>query len=521
VLLGAMGACVGDDGGQPVAAPIVPEDGVGKMGLRRLTVAEYDNTVAAILGDDTRPGAALLPEDARSPFDNDYTTQEASRVLVEAAETLAKEAAARLVAEPARRDAVVGCTPSAIADAACMASFVGRFGRLALRRPLSQEEIDAYVALGLDFAERDGTFDTGVEVVIRAFLQDGELLYRVEIGTAVPERPGLFRLNGWERATRMSYFLWGGPPDDALLDLAAAGSLETPEGMAAAAEAMLADGRTRAQVERFHALWLGFDQLPHAQDLTNRMRAETAALIERVVFDERRSWLGLFDATESFVDDTLAQHYGMPSPGSSTPVWTDYGDSGRRGLLSHGSFLSVAGNVADTSPTKRGKLIRERLMCQVVPPPPPDVDADAPPDEASGECKWDRYAAHRQAGACKSCHDMMDPIGFGLENFDREGRFRAHDDGAPQCAIAGDGELVGAGTFNGPAELGALLMETGRLEACAAQQLYQYAMGHPIGDEDDAFVTALQERFREGGQRFDRLLVELVANPAFGFRLED
>ena len=189
------------------------------------------------------------------------------------------------------------------------------------------------------------------------------------------------------------------------------------------------------------------------------------------------------------------------------------------GISAHGTFLSSVSNPGDTSPTKRGKLIRERLMCQTIAPPPPDVKADTPPDTTVAECKWDQYAAHRSKARCTGCHSQMDPVGFGLENFDRAGRYRTHDDGKPQCIIEGKGELVGYGTFQGPAELAGLIKSAGGVSACAVRYLLQFATGHTLDEADDARLSSLAQRFDAEGQRFDTLLLDLVESDAFAQRL--
>jgi Protein of unknown function (DUF1588)/Protein of unknown function (DUF1592)/Protein of unknown function (DUF1585)/Protein of unknown function (DUF1595)/Protein of unknown function (DUF1587) len=498
----------------------VPDDAsIARIGLRRITRYEFDNIVRDLLLDDSRPAAQLLPEDLRTPFDNDYTMQLATQPLVDGIEVLARRVAQDLVADAERRATVVGCAPAGVDDDACMRSFIEHFGRLALRRPLSTQEVDDYVALGLDFAGQGDDFWVGIEVVVRAFLQDTELVYRVELGTAVPDAPGTFALGPYELASRMSFFLWGSTPDDALLDAAAGGELDDAAGVHDIAASMLADERAHDHVDRFHSLWLGYAELPHAQAITSAMRRETAALIERVVFDEQRPWSELFSFTESYIDDTLAELYGMPAPDGGAG-WVPYDDNGRMGLLSHGSFLSVAANVADTSPTRRGKFIREQLMCTPIPPPPPNVNADEPPDPAAGNCKVDQYLAHA-TGSCATCHDQMDPIGFGLENYDKTGRYRTHDDDKPECVIPGDGELTGVGTFNGPDQLAQLLLDADVLDACVTQQLYRYALGRELEGDDATFVAAITTSFDDADHRFDELLVALVANPAFGYRREE
>jgi hypothetical protein len=397
---------------------------------------------------------------------------------------------------------------------------VSAAGRRAYRRSLTQEEVDDLVALGMTLAADQGDFYQGMDVVVRALLQAPQLVYRVEIGEPVDGQPGLFSLGGFEVATRMAYLLSGSTPDDALLTAAESGELVSPEGRAAQAERVLAGPRARAHVDRFHAMWLGYDKMTVPSDLAIRMRTETAALLDRVVFDERRPWLDLFTSTETFVDDALATHYGLAAPGSSAPVWTSVAGTGRVGLLGHGTFLSSASNPGDTSPTKRGLLVRNRLLCAPVPPPPPDVPADMPPDPAGAECKWDQYAAHREKGSCAGCHAQMDPIGFGLENYDNQGRYRAHDDGKPECTIAGEGEIVGVGAFRGPTELAGLLVSAEDLEACATRHVLEYAFGREIGVDDAGLEDRLRVELRENGGRFDALLIALVRSDAFVYRLE-
>jgi hypothetical protein len=440
-------------------------------------------------------------------------------VLISALETAASDIAARLSTDASRLAQVVGCEPAGHDDVACLTSFVERFGRRALRRPLSAPEVQAFVALGTTFAEQQQDFDEAVDVIVRALLQHPNFVYRIEHGSAT-EEPGIYRLDDFEVATRLSYLVWGSTPDDALLEDAEAGHLSTSEDVRAAALRLLADDRARTRVDRFHAMWLGYYRLPHAADLTAAMRNETRALVEQVVFVDRSPWLDLFTAPGTFIDDLLAEHYELPAPGSNAPVWVEYGSSGRQGLLSHGSFLSVAGKFGDTSPTQRGKLIRKRLLCQEIPPPPPDVNVDEPPASADSECKWDRYEVHRQSGSCKSCHDLIDPVGFGLENFDEQGRYREHDDGYPECTIAGDGDIDGV-PFNGPEGLADVLVESETLDRCVVRQVYRFAMGHEASDDDARYVDDLVASFRADGHRFDELILALVSDEAFLFRREE
>ena len=530
----ATSACVGtigdraDDeeaaaGGPPGTTDAVPEvDLTARSGLRRLTVHEYDNVLADLLDDHSALAVQQLPEDVQSPFDNDYTNQEPTSTLILGADILAADAAEALLAKPAARDLVVGCTPSGPDDAECFRYFVETFGRRALRRPLSASEVERFTALQ-SFAITAGDFHVGVDTALRAFLQHPAFLYRVEIGTPVPDVPGLFRLSDWEIATRLSFLLWASAPDDWLLDLAQAGQLHDPEQVRTAAVEMLADPRARATVARFHALWMGFEQMAVGGEIGAAMREETAALLSRVIFEEERGWQDIFTMDETFVPDALAAHYGMSLPQSDEPVWTSYQGTGRKGILSHGTFLSSAAKFDDTSPTMRGLAIRTRLFCQVIPPPPTNVPVDDPPPETEeAVCKWDRYEMHRKGG-CAGCHSLMDPVGFGLENYDREGKFRTHDIGHPECVIDGQGELAGVGSFEGPAGLAELMVESGLLNRCVSEQLYRFAVGRTdLDDIDQQFVDLLMDRVASAQSfRFSDLLLEIVSSEAFGYRRED
>jgi hypothetical protein len=495
----------------------------GPTGMHRLSRLEYDATVRDLLGDTTRPGFAKLPEDVRDPFDNDYKTQLVSGVLVSTAETLATEISARALADAARRDTLVGCKPTGPGDKVCMDAFVRRFGRRAFRRPLTAEEVTAYTGLQ-SFAVEANDFYAGVDLVIRAMLQDPSFLYRIEVGAPVAGKPGLMKLDEYEIGARLSYFLWGTTPSDALLDLAGAGKLSTADGRRAAAAMLLADPRGADRVRTFHSFWLGYQQLPVAAATGDMLRAETDALVTRVVFEKKADYAEIFRWPETFLTNALATHYGLPSPGSATGVWTPYpagGASPRRGILSHGAVLSAGAKFDDTSPTLRGVFVRNRLLCQVVPPPPPNVMVDDPPPPTTTRCKYDRYAAHR-AGNCAGCHMFTDDIGFGLENYDRLGVYRATDKDAPECAIKGEGRIAGStagpagdGRFSGPAGLGELLVASGELEGCVATQLFRMAHGRRETGDDMAGLAALTAAFKQKGRAFDALMVDVAADEAF------
>ena len=517
------GGAAGGGSGAPVPGTALTKDEVPVSAARRLSRAELDRTLLDLLGDASRLGTAHLPEDEQEhtelflhwPFDNAYAKQAADKVTVQAFETIADAAAASLVADDARRASLLPCEPTGPGDVECFRAFVTDFGSRAFRRPLDAEEIATFMQLQ-PFAEEAGDFWFGAQAVIRAILQSPDFLYRVEIGEAVDGDEDVYRLNDWEIASRMSYLLWGSMPDAELFEAAASGELATADGRRAQAVRMLEDERAREQIERFHALWLGFKQLPHDPETTEAMRRETRALLDRVIFEERRPYSDLFTFDETYVTAALAEHYGLSAP-DGTEGWVSYGDTGRRGILSHGSVLSGFATGGDTSTTRRGLIVRERLLCEIIPPPPPTVNVDEAPET---HCKSEFVEAH-QNGACGGCHSLLDPIGWGLERYDLAGRYREHDDGKPECAIDGPGELVGVGEFNGPGELGALLTEQEQFDRCVVTQLVRFALGREEQPDDAGLIEDLATAATGDWELLD-LLVDVVASERFGLtRRED
>lgn len=492
-------------------------------GMRRLTAAEYDATIHDLLGIDVE-SATSLPFDERAPFDNDIQQQVASDALVASMDVLAGSLAAQVVGAAALRSKVVPCSPAGADDSACFGQFLETFGRRALRRPLTADELTRYSSTLMAHGKLEGDFWVSVDSALRLFLTHPAFMYRIELGTPVSGKPGVFRLSDFELATRLSYTLWGSTPPDWLLDAAEQGELSSESGVRVAAEKLFDSERAKAQVARFHALWLGYEEIKQAPELAADLRAETAALLERVIFEQRRPWTDVLLSDETFVTPALADHYGLPAP-SGGAGWVSYGSTGRRGLLSHGSFLSAGDKFGDTSPTQRGLLIRTRLFCQKFGLPPPElmVNTDMPPQAADpNACKSERYTMWKTDG-CSKCHSQLEPVGFGLENYDSAGRYRTHEKDRPDCPIDGEGELPGIGSFANPAELAGLLVDTGAIDECVAVHLLRFTMGrYDLDDRDAAFVTdQVAKSSPDGGVEFRELVLAMVTAPAFRMRRDE
>jgi hypothetical protein len=520
---GGSSAGNGADGG-PGSNPSATYEGSETL-ARRLSRAELDNTLRDLLGDETSPASRALAEDLYGPYDNDYGSQLASSAYVESLEVFATDVAKRAVESSTQRAKLIACTPSSSTDRACFERVASDLLRRAFRRPLATDETTPYLSL-LDLANEanaarigSSAFDTAVALLIRSVIQDPEFLYRVEAGTST-NQSRTFALNDHEIAARLSYLLWGSSPDATLRAAAEGGQLRDPARRRAEAARLIRDDHARDQLHRFHAMWLGYRAIPQSAELAAAFSRETNALLDRVLFDEPQSYLNLFSFDETYLDATLADHYGLPHP-SGNAGWVKYPDPKRAGILSHGAVLSAFGKFSDTSPTQRGIFVRTRLLCQELAPPPPSVMADKPPaGDQDAVCKYDRYKAHRTSSSCASCHSLTDGIGFGLENYDLAGRYRTHDDGLPQCTIDGAGEIAGVGKFHGPAELGALLVDRGLLDACIVRQYLQFALGRKPNAGEDAAVDQLTREFAGSDHHLTDLILSFVESDAFARRVE-
>ncbi len=494
----------------------------GSAPIRRLTPFEIDNTLLDLLGDDTNP-AGSLPEEGGSGFDNNAEVGAVSRLVAQKYMQLAEDVATRATADV---PGLLGCASAD--DAACLRSFVESFGRRAWRRPLEANEADAMVTL-YDEARLDFDETLAMGVLLQAFLQSPYFLYRVELtgvdaaqGEAVP-------LDGYEMATRLSYLMWGSMPDETLLAAAESGELSTPEQLEAQARRMLEDPRSQRMTLHFYEQWLLYRNLDvlakdtdvfptFSSDIAALQRREVEALITDVIFDGDGSLDTLVTADYTFVNDELAAFYGIE--GDFGPEFEKVTLPGRAsGIVTQGGVMSVFAKPNETSPVARGLYVREHLLCQIPPPPPDDVDL-RPPEPTEGATTRERYAQHSEDPACAGCHSLMDPIGFGLENYDGIGRWRDQENGAN---IDASGFLAQAGLeeedFDGPVQLGERLVLSSSMQECVAQQWFRFAYGRTESEEVDACtLEQVHERFEASGHNLRELLVDLTQTDAFRFR---
>lgn len=479
--------------------------------LQMLNEFELKNTLTALLGEASVE--VLIPTGARGSY--------RGGLLIEQLPSRWEETAWRAAGEAVKKvEALTGCSPANQNDT-CAHEFVGRLGRRAYRRPLDASEMAKLVAL-YDSAKSEG-FAAGIEIVVAAVLQHPSLLYRIEAGVpdSIQGDRALRRLNGYEVAQRLSYNFWGSPPDDVLFAAAEAGELSTPQGVRAQAERLLADERATAMFGDFVGQWLFTDHLgavPKNAARYPRYTAEVPGLLKQelqlFVQNLVRSsgdLNALFTADYGFVNNKLAAFYGVPGVFGDQLVRTTLPPEAQRaGLLTFAGLLSTEGTVQGVSlsaasrtyPIGRGRFIRQRLSCEGVPPPianatmlpgvPEKIDAlnqrfggadDTPPRAFFQEVTSSNPV-------CKSCHTMLEPLGFLLERYGADGLPRKLDiDGQP---VIETGSYSANGDFNpdlvrdyaSPAELGRALAASPGVKTCLMDHWLQYSLGRALGPSD-------------------------------------
>jgi hypothetical protein len=491
--------------------------------MRRLLGRQYVSTVRMLLGDAAAAAADPPDDDQLNGFQSIAASQMAmTDNLVRHYESSARAVAAAAVKDVAVMSELVTCTPESTVDEACYRSFIEHFGRLAYRRKLVEEEIADYLDIATMAGEELRDFASGVEYVIGSMLQAPSFLFQIEVGEPTPA--GTRRLTGLEVATRMSFLLNDTSPNDALLDAAESGELDTSEGVRKWAQELVEQPAARQAMRGFFSEYLvldGLEKVPKdpnmfpdwSSELAQSMKGETLLFIEDLVFERNRPIHELFTASYTFVDQAMASHYGVQGPAEEVP-WTRASlpmEQGRSGILSHASILSRQAHATSTSATYRGLFIMERFLCTTMPPPPPDVNTELPPSSQAPTLR-ERIAVHQEADSCRACHYMSDNLGLSLENFDAVGRWRSHENGA---LIDPSVDLDGVGAFSGAQELGSLLAERPDVLRCILRQVYRHATGHVEVDGERKALEALDDRFAGVDHKFKALLVELCASELF------
>ncbi len=427
------------------------------------------------------------------------------------------------------RNRIFSCRPTAAADEAdCAATIISGLARRAYRRPVAFSDIEMPMAF-YEEGRAGGDFETGIELALRALLTSPEFLFRIERDPDGVDAGAAYELSDIELASRLSFFLWSSIPDDALLDDAEAGRLREGATLERHVRRMLADPRAHTLTTNFADQWLYLRNLDTAapnlrlfpdfdDNLRSAFRQETQMLFDSIVREDRNV-VDLLQADYTFLNERLARHYGIAGVYGNDFRRVDLpADSERRGLLGHGSILTVTSYATRTSPVLRGKWILENLMGMPPPPPPPNVPAlEEPEPGVAARSMRERMEQHRANAVCAACHRLMDPAGLSMENFDAIGRWRDRaDNWAP---IDASGSIPGGGAFDGVAGLRqALLARPEVFVGTMTEKLLTYALGRGLQTHDGPAVRRIVRRAASNDYQFSALVLGIVESNPFQMR---
>ncbi len=485
--------------------------------VQRLTVSEYIETVRSAVGVDiAKEATRLLPPDLRADgFSNTAYNLSVDLKHVEAYSQLAEMIVQRLdVLEFAKR---FSKSQSLNTDATAR-KFVAAAGEWLLRGPLDDREVTNYSGILTAVASAGGDYEQGVGLMVEAMLQSPRFIYRIE---TQPDGGGNQRVTDFELASRMSYILWGGPPDEALLKAARDGRLADKDRCQAEVERMLMDRRAVERSKQFAADWLNLDRLTNMQpnqerfpewtpELGQDMRAETLAFFEDLVWKQGRPMSDLFDAQFTYATPQLAKHYGLKPQEGGLRRYDLSGEPVRGGLLTQGSVLTIGGD--DASMVTRGLFVMRDLLRGVIGAPPPGVDTTPVPPKP-GMTHRDVAEDRIQNESCGGCHIKFEPLAFGLEQFDGLGAFHLKDEFGNQ--LRSEGQLVVPGEakpqpYTTPSELMKLLSTSDRVRETLTWKVTQFAMGRPLGARDATEVQRIHQAATSAGGRYADVITAVV-----------
>jgi mono/diheme cytochrome c family protein len=426
------------------------------------------------------------------------------------------------------RARIFQCRPPAGArnteEAACAKKIVETLARRAFRRPVTASEVNRLLMFYQD-GRRNGPFDRGIELAVRAVLTSPKFLVRVERDPESVAPGAVYRVGDLELASRLSFFLWSSFPDEELLTLAERHRLQDPAVVEQQVRRMLADPRAEALVSNFAGQWLYLrnvrtttpdkNEFPDFDDNLRLAFLRETELFFGSIIGEDRNVLELLTADYTFVNERLARHYGIPNIYGSHFRRVAVHDEARKGLLGQGSILLVTSHADRTSPVVRGKWVLDNLLGAPPPPPPPDVPAlkEKTDDDGTPHSLRERMEEHRANPACASCHKVMDPIGFALENFDAVGAWRTRDAGA---AIDASGQLADGTPVNGVVTLReAVLKRPEIFVGTMTEKMLTYAVGRALSYEDMPAVRAIVRNASRTGYRFSSLVMGIVNSVPF------
>jgi Protein of unknown function (DUF1592)/Protein of unknown function (DUF1588)/Protein of unknown function (DUF1595)/Protein of unknown function (DUF1587)/Protein of unknown function (DUF1585) len=501
----------------------------GPLPMRLLNATEYRNTVQDLLGVEADV-ANLFPPESQSET-GFAKVQKVDQVSVTAYQEAALRIADTALSTPST---LLGCDPTGANETTCVESFVTAFGQRAFRRPLTSSEVAEHVTFYRDVlrAQQRASVGDALKLLLVAILESPHFLYRWENGSQVAaHEQQVLKLNPYHLASQLSYFLWSSMPDTALFEAASAGQLSTPADVEAQARRMLTDPRAERSIAAFHEQWLAVTALAERgkstgaypswnADLGAAMSEEIRRFTSNVLLHGDGRLVSLFSGRTSFVNQPLAELYGISGVTGAAFQLRDLPSEQRAGLFTLAGFLTAHANETEGSPIDRGKFIRERVLCDAMQPPPPGIPPLAPPSPDTTIKQ--RHLEHAAVSPCKDCHLRMDYIGFGLDNFDAIGAYHATDGQTP---VDASGQIYGLDgrdpTFKGPNELMALLAGSEQVRQCLAKQWFRYAFARRELPGDRASFDAAFDAFAKSDFDLRELLVAYSASRTFRYRSLD
>ena len=529
ILLAALFAMVA---GAPRAQPVMAEGVAAGSTVRLLTQDQYRNVINDVFGPDIKLGGRFEPgRRVNGLLAVGAGTAGVTASALEQYDNMARIVGSQ-VTDERHRQLFVPCAPESTKaqDAACAKQFLTKVGEPLFRRPLSEDELAPFVESASVATRYTGDFYKGLGLGLAGMLSSPQFLYRLGKTEDDPAHPGLRRLTAYSKAERLSFFLWNSSPDLALLAAAKSGELHTKKGLEKQVERMLASPRLENGVRAFFTDMLEFDQFDtlgkdttlypnYTADVAAQAQEQTLRTIIDLLVREQGDYRDLFTTRKTEMTARLGSLYRVPvlPPDNVVDAWTPYEfepNSGHAGIITHLSFLALHSHPGRTSPTIRGKALREVFLCQKVPDPPATVDFSRFNEATAARAKTvrDRLQMHSESPVCAGCHRITDPVGLTLENFDTTGGFRAIENGLP---IDTSGELNGV-KYEGPEGLGLALHDNKSLPSCLVSRVYSYGVGRsPFPAETKWISDDLAAQFAQDKYQLPALLRRIATSDAF------
>ena len=515
-----------------------PERAMGKPAISRLirvSGAQYQQIIADVFGPTILP--ADNPNQGEARIGGLLAVGAAQVSYSSAGFASAHDMAehiAQQVTSPTNRATLLPCRPGndrQPADA-CAEQFFAKAGRLLWRRALTPSELASQVQVAHAGAEKLKDFYAGVQESLAGLLTSPNFLFRVQQAQAVSGHPGVYELTAYSKASRLAAMLWNSNPDSALLTAAETGELDSAKGLAAQVDRMLASPRTENGVRAFFSDMLEFDKFAALDKdptiyprYTPTVGKDMQESLLRVLVDEllvnRVSYPQLFRARETYLTAPLAALIDVQLPlprgasnGAPGQEWVKYefpANDPRAGLLTMPAFTALNAHPGKSSPTLRGKAIRENLLCQKIPDPPAGVSFDLFNSDKAGPTARDRLTVHRTAASCAGCHKLMDPLGLSLENLDGSGSWRTQENGTP---INASGEFENTKYTNADG-LNEAVGGSQAAESCLINRIYSYGTARAATSADRAVLKTLEQSFEQHGRQFPELLKLIANSPEF------